>query len=77
MKKILFILAAILMLSSCGVTYYTYYEIDSCETATAISAQDALWAKDYKTPSRCVTAYRGEDGKMVYLMETKITRRKK
>lgn len=76
MKKIIILLLATIMLSSCGVTYYTYYEVEDLETTTTISKQDAVWSPSHKTPSRCVAAYPDSTGKVVYLMETKIKENK-
>lgn len=71
MKKIIFLLALVLVISSCGVSYYTYYEVDSLEMATAISRQDAEWSPIHTSPSRVIAAYQDSTGHMVYLMESK------
>lgn len=69
MKK--FILAlVVLMFTSCATTYYIYYEVDSPDDATTVSAQDGAWAKNHKSPTRCIAAYPDSTGHTVYLMET-------
>ena len=69
MKKLILALVA-LLLASCSTTYYIYYEVDSPETATAVSKQDGAWSRNHKSPTRCVTAYPDSTGKTVYLMES-------
>lgn len=69
LKKIAIVLASFIV-SSCGITYYIYYELTNPEDATTISKQDALWSKSGKTPTRCIAAYPDSTGKIVYLMET-------
>lgn len=74
MKKIILALV-VLLLASCSTTYYIYYEVDSPEEATDVSAQDAVWAKNRKTPTKCIAAYPDSTGKTVYLMESKTKER--
>lgn len=71
MKKLILILATAILLTSCGVTYYSYYEVDDLEMATTVSKQDAIWSSGHTTPTRCVAAYPDSTGKVIYLMETK------
>ena len=71
MKKFFALVVAVILLASCSVTYYTYYEVDSLEMTTAVSKQDAVWSANHSSPSRCVAAYPDSTGRVVYLMETK------
>lgn len=71
MKKLILALIGLIILSSCGTTYYIYYEVDSPETATAVSKQDGAWSKNHKSPTRVVAAYPDSTGKTVFLMESK------
>ena len=48
MKKFILALIGLLILSSCGTTYYIYYEVDSPEMATTVSKQDGAWSKNHK-----------------------------
>ena len=75
MKKYIILLLAAIILSGCGVTYYSYYEVDSPDLASTVSRQDAEWARNRKTPSRVVAAYPVSTGRTVYLMETKVHER--
>lgn len=78
MKKIKTLAALIvvaLTLTSCGITYYSYYEVESPEDATVCSLQDAYWSKSGESPTRCVAAYPDSTGHTVYLMETVIKER--
>jgi len=72
MKKFIILLALSIILSSCGVTYYTYYEVDDVDKANTISKQDAEWSQRHISPSRVIAAYTDSTGHMVYLIETKI-----
>ena len=71
MKKFIVLLALSIILSSCGITYYTYYEVDSIELANTISKQDAEWSPKHISPSRVIAAYPDSTGHMVYLIESK------
>lgn len=75
MKKIITILAAVILLSSCSTTYYVYYEVDSPDLATTVSKQDGVWSKNHKSPTKCIAAYPDSTGRTVYLMES-VTREK-
>lgn len=70
MKKLILALVTLLF-TSCATTYYMYYEVETPDEASACSAQDAIWAKNHKSPTRCIAAYPDSTGKTVYLMETK------
>ena len=75
MKKYIILLLTAIILSGCGITYYSYYEVDSPDLATTISKQDAEWARNHKSPTRVVTTYPDSTGRTVYLMETKVHER--
>ena len=72
MKKIIILLVALILLTGCGVTYYSYYEVDSVDMASTVSKQDAEWARNHKSPTRVVAVYPDSTGKTVYLMESRI-----
>jgi uncharacterized protein YxeA len=72
MKKIIILLAALILLTGCGVTYYSYCEVDNVDMASAVSKQDAEWARNRKSPTRVVAVYPDSTGKTVYLMESRI-----
>ena len=70
MKKYLILLIAAIILTSCSITYYSYYEVDNLDLATTISKQDAEWSRNHKSPTKVVAVYPDSTGKTVYLMET-------
>lgn len=70
MKKYLILLITAIILSSCSITYYSYYEVDSLDLASTISKQDAEWSRNHKSPTRVVAVYPDSTGKTVYLMES-------
>lgn len=71
MKKIILALVSLLF-TSCATSYYIYYEVDSPEMATVVSKQDGAWAKNHKSPTKCIAAYPDSTGHTVYLMESLI-----
>ena len=75
MKKYIILLISALILSGCGITYYSYYEVDSVDLATTISKQDAEWSRNHRTPTRLVATYPDSTGRTVFLMET-VTKEK-
>ena len=70
MKKYLILLIAAIILTSCSITYYSYYEVDSPDLATTVSKQDAVWSRNHKSPTRVVAVYPDSTGKTIYLMES-------
>lgn len=72
MKKIIALIALAVILSGCGLTYYSYSEVDDLYKANYISKQDAEWSGNRKSPSRVIAAYPDSTGHTVYLIETKI-----
>ena len=66
---------AVFALMGCSTTYYIYYEVESPEAATTVSKQDGAWARNHKSPTRCIAAYPDSTGKTVYLMESKTKER--
>ena len=71
MRKLILALVTLLF-TSCATTYYMYYEVQSPEEATTCSIQDGVWARNHKSPTRCVAAYPDSTGHTVYLMESLI-----
>lgn len=72
MKRFVFALVALIILQSCGVTYYGYYEVDSPVMAMEVSMLDGTWSPRKVSTTRCVAVYPDSTGRMVYLMETRM-----
>jgi len=73
LKRIILALALVLSLSSCAVTYYTYYELQDLDEVSMVSKQDGIWSRNKKSPTRCIAVYPDSTGKTTYLMESKVT----